>query len=163
MIHPILDDHEAIAWDMDGTLVEGPNAEMFRDYIRANPHKRHHVITFRNKNWAMDVWGELTGHGLDAANLIRSVESCPQMVHDCYMLEKRFGGADERRRYYNGPEITRAEWYEHVERFPKWKAERAQQIGCTILVDDMPQWVVAGCKEYAVTFLHAHHDWPTAS
>ncbi len=155
-LHPILDEHAVIAWDMDGTLVDGPNSEFFLDYIRATPHKRHHVVTFRNKAMAKDVWGELQSHGLDAKALIRSVENCPEPIHDCYMINHRLAGSNERHRYYRSePPLTRDEFNAYVDQFVLWKGLRATQIGATILVDDMPQWVLPGCYEHEVTFLHA--------
>jgi hypothetical protein len=163
MIHPILDQHEAIAWDMDQTLVDGPNSAFFLDYITHTPHKRHHVVTFRNKSWANTAWAELRELGLDSAKLIRSVENCPEPIHDCFMIDKKFAGRDERHRYYNGPALTREEFDTNSSLFPLWKAERAKQIGCTILVDDMPQWVKAGCDLHGVQFLHAFDAVPEAA
>jgi hypothetical protein len=53
MKHPVLDEHAVIAWDMDSTLVNGPNSAFFRSYILAHPEKRHVVITHRTpRAWA---------------------------------------------------------------------------------------------------------------
>ena len=156
MKHEVLDRHQKIAWDMDGTLVDGPNARFFRDYIAAHPEKDHHVVTFRNRSWANDIWEELESWGFDAHAHIKSIENCPEEIHDCYMINWRMDGAENRRRHREGPHFTRAEFDDLVRQFPLWKGLRAKEIGCTLLVDDMPSWVVAGCEEHGVEFFHAH-------
>lgn len=160
-MHPILDQHDVIAWDMDGTLVDGPNAAFFLSYIALTPQKRHHIITFRNRAWADTCWAELRHNGLvEVKTLIRSVESCPELIHDCFMIRHRLDGAEERRRFLDHRELTRDEFETHAEAFREWKGERAMILGCTILVDDMAPFVLPGCTKHAVTFLHAHADIP---
>jgi hypothetical protein len=159
-MHSILDQHEVIAWDMDGTLVDGPNAAKFLSYLALTPNKRHHVITFRNRLWANQVWAELRASGLDSATFIRSVESCPEPIHDCFMIEHRMDGRDVRQRYMAMAKITDAEFFDNADKFVEWKGERAKAMGCTLLVDDMPAWVKPGCEKHGVDFLHSHAVWP---
>lgn len=162
MFHPILDKHDAIAWDMDGTLSDevhrAPNAKFFLAYIAAHPEKRHHIITFRNRSWADQIWGSLSALGINVS-LVRSVESCPEIVHDCFQISQKYGNRPDY--YMSASELTHDEFAKHVARFTKWKAERAKQIGCTILVDDIADWVVDGCEHHGVEFLHAHDPIPT--
>jgi hypothetical protein len=153
-MHPILDQHSVIAWDMDNTLIDGPNSEFFLEYIAAHPEKRHHVITFRNRWEANDVWGQLRGAGLDT-NLIRSVESCPEPIHDCYMIRRRADNRETRARYLEMDDLTRDQFNAYADAFVFWKGERAAVLKCTILVDDMPAWVLPGCYEHGVAFHHA--------
>lgn len=159
-IHPILDQHDAIAWDMDDTLIGGINSDLFRAYIAQTPHKRHHVVTFRNKIRASTVWAELNACGLNTKKLIRSVESCPEVFAASHALLHYKAGAEERRVLNNlTPDVPREEWLdflkENAMRFIEWKAERANTLGCTIIIDDLDHLVLPGCQKYDVAFFHA--------
>lgn len=140
----ILEAHQNLAWDFDGTLIQGPNSERFRAYIAAHPQKRHHVITFRDREWADLIPMELGTLGLDPA-LIASVENCPEPLHDMFMLGREPGSGVPRR-------IADMA----VHHFLRWKGRRARELGCTILVDDIADWVVRGCEEHGVAFLDAN-------
>ena len=142
-----LDAHRHVAWDMDGTLNSGRNAERFRAYIAAHREKRHHVITFRDREWAGQVRIELHRLGLDPS-LIASVENCPEPLHDMFML----GSEPDS----NVPRRVAAKAAHH---FLRWKGRRARELGCTILVDDKAEWVVQGCEEHDVAFLDANAEW----
>lgn len=142
----ILDHHRAIAWDWDGTLSGGANSERFRAYIAAHPEKRHHVITFRRRMSARLVWLELRRLGLDP-RLIASVENCPEPLHDMFMLHA--SGEVKIPKHLVGRAI-------HA--FQSWKGRRARELECTILVDDMADWVVVGCRENRVEFLDANAE-----
>jgi FMN phosphatase YigB (HAD superfamily) len=154
-MHPILDQHDTIAWDFDGTLVDGPNSAYFRSYISLNPQKRHHIITFRNRAWANTCWAELRIHGLDSKTFIRSVESCPEHFHDCYHV-RRNTPPEYHEVFKEQHNYSSKQFNEYADSYSLWKAERASQIGCTILVDDMPQNVLPGCERHGIVFYHAH-------
>lgn len=139
-----LDPHQKIGWDFDGTLIQGPNSDLFRAYIAAHPEKRHHVITFRDREWASLIHHELDALGLDP-KLIASVENCPEPLHDTFQL----GREPDRR-------IPKAVADRAAHGFLRWKGRRARELGCTILVDDMAEWVATGCQENGVTFLDAN-------
>jgi hypothetical protein len=165
MQHPILDKHDVIAWDMDGTLVDGPNSEYFLLYIAAHPEKRHHVVTFRDRAWAAQTWSELRSHGLDARARIRSVENCPEVIHDSYMFHKARGNLYGPRtyEYFNVAthnELTAEQFDDFRQRYPMWKGEKSLQLGATILVDDKPEWVAPGCAHFGIEFLHAFDPVP---
>jgi hypothetical protein len=138
-----LDAHKKIGWDMDQTLIQGRNSERFRAYIAANPHKRHHVITFRDREWADLIPIELGTLGLDPA-LIASVENCPAPLHDMFMLHR--SGELEMPKHVAEKAISA---------FLRWKGRRASELGCTVLVDDMADWVVQGCQAHGVEFVDA--------
>lgn len=139
-----LEPHQNLAWDFDGTLVQGPNSDLFRTYIAAHPEKRHHVITFRDREWASVIHHELGALGLDP-KLIVSVENCPEPLHDTFQLSRVAGSC-----------ISKAVAARAEHGFLRWKGHRARELGCTILVDDMAEWVVTGCQENGVAFLDAN-------
>lgn len=135
--------HQRIAWDMDGTLIGGPNSQRFRRYIARTPEKQHCVVTFRDRAWAGQIRGELGALGLDP-NLIASVENCPELLHDIYMASR------------NPASCAPKALADHAARqFVRWKGRKARELGCTILVDDLADWVVLGCQENGVAFLDA--------
>lgn len=65
MKHPELDKHEIIAWDFDGTLVNGINSQEYREYIIAHPEKKHFIVTFRNSIMALTIPYELSEVGFN--------------------------------------------------------------------------------------------------
>jgi len=161
MRHHILDKHQILGWDFDGTLSnevhQAPNSDFFLAYITAHPEKRHHIITFRDREWANEIWTSFCEIGLDI-KLIRSIESCPDIIHDCFQINKKYGVRPDY--YTNTRDLTNEQFIENAGLFTKWKAERAKQIGCTILVDDIEDWVLDGCEFHGVEFLHAHAPCP---
>lgn len=156
MNHPILDMHTAIAWDMDQTLIKGPNSDFFRRYIMTNPEKTHRVVTFRNKSWADDIFDELEYHGFhNARKLISSIENCPEHWHDNYMIATLPRHASLRQKLLGEGRVTQKYLDECVHNFLRFKGARSKEIGCTVLVDDIPTWVMPGVNENGIAFVHA--------
>lgn len=158
MNHPILDLHDTIGWDMDQTLIKGPNSEFFRDYIVAHPEKTHRIITFRNKSWADTAYDELESYGLvGARSLISSIENCPETWHDYYMINTHPHYSWEKIDMLKRGLVTQDVLDECVHNFLRFKGARCKEVGCTVLVDDLPQWVMPGVNENGITFVHALH------
>lgn len=140
--HPLLDPHQIIAWDMDQTLIGGPNSEFFRAYILAHPEKEHHIVTFRTGPsltytevalWRDECVYELNHEGMPHGT-IRSISSLPDDL-DLF-----------------GRVLSSAE----ADMMMTWKGKTAKGLGATVLVDDMQSMVERGCERYGVTFVHAH-------
>ncbi len=158
MLHSVLDMHDTIGWDMDMTLIKGPNSKFFRDYIIAHPEKTHRIITFRDKSWASRAYDELEGYGLvGARTLISSIENCPENWHDYYMIATQPRYAWERKQMLAQGEVTQEYLDECVHNFLRFKGSRCKEVGCTVLVDDLPQWVMPGVNENGIAFVHALH------
>lgn len=144
---------------MDGTLIDGPNSSFFRRYIAANRNKRHHIVTFRDPNWAQEVYDELDYYGIPHDH-IAGVSSCPQEFYRAYSVA-RFDAAEwvkhapktyeEAERLCRGTLID----FDHANSYLHWKGEEAKRLGATVLVDDMEHLVVAGCSKHGVTFVDA--------
>ena len=157
-MHEVLDQHDIIAWDMDQTLIDGPNSAFYRSYIASTPNKQHHILTFRNHSWAKDIRKELHQSGLDTRNLIKSISNCPDIVHNAFMVDQfnRDHGRELDSLFWaNRNNITTAAFEKHVANFPLWKGKQCHKIGATILVDDKPELVIAGCEKYGIAFLNA--------
>lgn len=151
--HPILDQHEIIAWDMDETLVNGHNSAFFRAYIRANPRKRHHIITFRTpRAWAEQSLLELEVYGVPP-RLIEAVHSVPDELYEAFSEHRVSCASIE--------EIGRSpDTPAKVRQYLAFKALTAKRIGATLLVDDMAALVEADCVANGVVFLNAIGKFP---
>lgn len=137
MRHPLLDHHDVIAWDMDGTLIDGPHSHFFRAYIMAHPEKTHHIVTFRDRLWAMRAPLELALFHRLPTEHIAGVHDCPQNLWQAYV---------QRESFYQ-PDL--------VDAYLIWKGKKAAELGCTVLVDDMAEQVIKGCELHSVAFIHA--------
>lgn len=133
MNHPVLDLHDSIAWDLDGTILDGRNAKFFRDYIVAHPEKKHHIVTFRDPAGAL-LGGLALGRLGVGPELIMTINGCPLEV---------YGAWGTRRKLFD---------QEAVNLYLEWKGKKAAEHGCTVLVDDMPSQVVRGCNKHGVAF-----------
>lgn len=161
MNHPVLDLHDNIGWDMDQTLIKGPNSEFFRNYIMAHPEKTHRIITFRDESWASRAYAELEGYGLiGARELILSIENCPENWHDFFMIATLPHYSEERKMYLDSGRITQEFLDDCVHNFLRFKGSRCKEVGCTVLVDDLPRWVMPGVNENGIAFVHALHPIP---
>ena len=157
MKHPILDKHGIIFWDQDKTLIDGPHSDFFRDYIAHHTEKKHFIITFRDKDWANDIWEELQEAGLDARRHIQSVENCPEDIYKSFAVEicGKFDHLTEEEKAWVA-KVDVATYRRHLSEFLCWKAMRAKELGGTLLVDDLEDWVIHGCKLHGVEFYHSH-------
>ena len=161
MIHPVLDMHDTIGWDMDQTLIKGPNSKFFRDYVIAHPDKTHRIITFRNKSWADDIFDELDAQGfVNSKQHFVSIENCPENWHDYYMIATLPHHAALRKHLLDTQQVTQEYLDECVHEFLRFKGKRCKETGCTVLVDDLPRWVMPGVNENGIAFVHALHPIP---
>ena len=131
--HPVLDVHRAIAWDIDGTLIDGGSSGFLRAYILAHPGRSHHVVTHRRARYAADTEATLARHGLPREALA-GIHYCPDAYRDAYEA--------------GGPA-------ESVALFHAWKGATAAALGCGLLVDDAPDMCEAGCRSAGVAFLNS--------
>jgi hypothetical protein len=140
--HPDLDPHAVIAWDMDETLVNGPNSAFFRAYILAHPEKTHIIVTFRTpRAWAEESLDELEVHGVPR-DRIAAVHNVADEVYWAFSTRTRGGDPEKAASYLT------------------YKAITAKAHGATILVDDKHEHVADGCATHGVTFLHALGEFP---
>ena len=136
MRHELLDHHQRIGWDIDGTLLGGPNSTFFRDYVTAHPEKEHHLITFRDEHGAHVAVVDLVRLGIPSAR-ITSVNFCPQHLWLAWT---------RREEYYDEEKCTG---------YLAWKGETAKKLNCTVMVDDVPMEVSPGCIRNGVAFIDA--------
>lgn len=155
-----LDRHQIIAWDFDGTLVDGPFSHIWRAYLLSTPEKQHHIVTFRtgpsraglDGTWAEDALHELEDHGIKRTRIL-AVHSIPQEIFQHYGVARLWSEDSGL-----APEIVA-----NAERMIEWKGKCAKSFGATVLVDDMEDMVRLGCDRHGVEFVHSHYplgDFP---
>lgn len=152
-MHPIINKHSSIAWDMDHTLVNGPNSAYFLDYIRSHPEKTHNIITFRDNSWANMILSELAQVGFDARTHISAIYNCPEDIHDSFMVKSN--EITEIFQFMQSRSMSSENFDKNVQLFPLWKGFKCKNIGATVLIDDMPELVLPGCEKYGIEYVNA--------
>lgn len=151
-----LDSHDKIAWDMDGTLIDGRNSDAFRQYIVSNPHKTHYIITFRDANWATKIYSELEACGMiDPETYIDGIFTCPVDWHYYHNVNQNPRMAKVKQQYLETNRVTQEQLDMYSAQFCQYKGAMAAELGCTVMIDDIEDWVEQGCIDNGVTFLHA--------
>lgn len=149
-IESALSAHRSIAWDIDQTLVGGKFSNEFILFIQSHPEIEHHLITFRNKDWADEVWSDLKPKmGANVRDLFVDVHNCDE--DDWHFFSVRnspFGGLT------GDPEMDTILNAAH-DAVMTYKGRKASELGCTILVDDLIQMVHEGCSAYGVSLMNA--------
>lgn len=149
MTYSILDQHEKIGWDVDGTMYEDRLARTaatdarciaMHKYILAHPEKKHFVVTFRSGAWARRVFEDLKKINPDAPD-------ARHFVQILCLTEQEF---DE-----NGPKMRDPS--RPTDFYKNFKGRVCAANGITVLVDDNPDHVLPGCDRYGVLHLHAEH------
>lgn len=131
----ILDQHQKLGIDFDGTLVGHPRSHILQKYIVDHPEKDFHIITFRcgqmerNLRWDLQDSVELTGSGLRLDHF-KTIECCPKLIFE------------------------RREVFDDGREFYGWKAKRCAELGLTILVDDMHGHISPYCHELGIPCLN---------
>lgn len=142
--YDILDQHDAIAWDFDGTLWGGPLATLMHEYIRQNQHKRHVIMTFRsgkrNKRvWAEMVWDDLAGSYENPVTRehFEGVINMDEETFELNCVRRSPGGI-----ILDATDIYR-----------EWKGMMCAKHGFTLLVDDNPDHTKPGCDKYGIAYV----------
>ncbi len=131
----ILDQHTILGIDFDGTLVGHPRSNILQQYIVDHPEKTFHLISFRSHNMVQRLEGDLrestdeTGVPLTLAHF-KEIRCIPDKLYERKAL------LDDGREYWG------------------WKAIQCQNLGCTILVDDMYEIVGIFCTELGIPCLN---------
>lgn len=154
MSFSILDRHAAIGWDFDGTLIRHARSETMHQWIRANPHKKHVIVTFRTFGWQDRVWQHLADiyPNAPARELFQGVVGIEQ---------ERFvavGPEDHRIALHRQHDALRTIdgqiFITEIEPYVHWKGEACRRHGLSILVDDMRDLVLPGCRKHGIDYLH---------
>jgi len=145
MIIDQLAKHDAIGWDVDGTLVDGRNAVYFRQFIFDNPKKRHCLVTFRTHDLLARLESDLARHGIRDIAVFEKVLSVPANIWmEWAILQQQRKGNKTGKLLL--PETA----------YMEWKGFVCRQEGLTVLVDDDILNTERGCKRYGIALLDAN-------
>lgn len=135
---PLLIPHQKIGIDFDGTLVEHRKSRLLQRFILANHDKTEfHIVSFRSHGMERNIERDLLISTLMTQvpltlRHFAGVHNIPDALYEGWAM---FGDKDKARDYFC------------------WKASKCQEIGCTIIVDDMND-VGPHCEEIGITYLH---------
>lgn len=136
-----LANHQIIAWDFDDTLIGHPYSRKMVEFIRENPYgQEHHIVSFRSHGMELNFERDLLAeHGeLADISLFAKLHNLPDKLYEGSALGQ-------------GLILSREE-----DPTVEWKGMICNQIGATVLIDDMTDQVARGCDKYGV--LHIHPD-----
>lgn len=147
----ILDNHDRIGVDFDGTLIDEPNSKLLVDYIVKNHvQKEFYIVTFRTHGMQYCIWNELAKHHGTAIDrdMFKGVFNMPDRMYENYADALHQRVIMRRAGLPIPAEIPPA-----IVAYRTWKGMMCQQHGITILVDDKPEDVELGCVRCGIDFL----------
>lgn len=121
--------YQNIAFDLDDTLIgENPYKSLFWYYIKNNKNKKYFIVTFRTKEKAFTMWDEINTE----SNGIISKNNFFQ--HDLFINDMIL---------------------KDIKKIKTWKGETCHKLKCEILIDDLEEYVLEGCKKYNIDFINS--------
>jgi hypothetical protein len=128
-----LDKHQKIGIDFDHTLVNSNKTHLFEEYILANPDKEYWIVTFRNNTgfWTRE-------------QTIFDLQSHTKLTMDHFediVMQVR------------QPDIATQSIILDGDESMHWKGLMCYERDITIMIDDMPEWVLPGCERYGIDFI----------
>lgn len=155
MSFALLDRHDAIGWDFDGTLIRHARSDAMHAWIRANPHKKHVIVTFRTFGWQERIWEHLA----DAYPQAPARELFQDVIHIDQNLfvavdSEQDPRIDLHRRHDALRTIDGRIYITEIQPYLHWKGEACLKHGLSILVDDMRDLVLPGCTTHGIEYLH---------
>jgi hypothetical protein len=145
MSFDLLKAHDAIGWDFDGTLIGHPASDLLHAFILAYPKKRHVIVTFRTHGMEKHVWRDLGRYPFApparAFAGVLNISNAAWEDHEDALMRRGAG-------LLEGAATVEEALYR------EWKGMTCAQHGLTVLVDDMPELVEAGCRKHGVAYFH---------
>lgn len=164
--HAVLDQHTAIAWDMDDTLINGPQSWFWRRWIQSNhANRKFCILTYRTAH-IDSVWQELeqctdpvSPEWFQSVIAIPKIlwsewSSFPSLLREIDTEEKMTPILiDYVRSKYSYLNIR---YMIEVNRAVRsWKAVECKQRGYSLLVEDREQFCKPYCDLLKIKFLNA--------
>lgn len=167
--HEVLRRHLTQAWDLDGTLINGPRSWFWRRWIRDN-HQYHKfwILTFRRPQDTITIWDEL--HNCrDPLNPewfegIRNIE--PVLWSAWVELHGGLQDLDHETKITSTHEsIIRsrnlnANRIISINRAMRaWKATECKKLRCTVLIEDRETFCKSYCQGLGIEFINSITGW----
>jgi hypothetical protein len=147
----VLDGHKRVGVDFDGTLVDEPKSSILVDYIIKNFKTTDFVIvTFRSHGMENEIWHILEMvHGKTGIkrDMFKGVVNIPNEMYENYLndLDQLF---IRRRAGLEIPKIMPG-----IEAYRTWKGSVCYDAKLSVMIDDKPEDVEAGCRQFGVDFI----------
>jgi hypothetical protein len=163
--HPVLNSHLTIAWDLDGTLINGSRSWFWRRWIRDN-YMRHKfwIVTFRGSRDANRIWNDLEccSDPLDPTWFegIRVVEgvlwhawvTLPTALQD---LDHEAKLTEDLAQLVATSKLDLSSIIEINRAIRAWKAVECKKLRATVLVEDREAFCKPYCDAMGITFVNA--------
>lgn len=144
---PVLDPHQIIGVDFDGTLIGGRNGDLLYRYIvEHHKSKTFWIVTFRSGGFEDHCFGELEftfENDPPPQTMFAGIESVPHQI----WFQAQMDTAKRKNGFLTGP-MTTAE-----KQYCEWKGAACKRRGCTILIDDLPNCVLPGTMKHGIDFV----------
>lgn len=124
-----LSSYDKIAFDLDETLIGANHLKIYyHRYILDNKGKKDFIIvTFRTENEIHDVWDELS---MDSGGKIGK-----ELFSNLYFCKKKI--------------------LQNIRYAILWKAKVCHDHGYQIIIDDLEEFVLPGCRKFGVDFMNS--------
>jgi hypothetical protein len=160
-----LDQHLSIAWDLDNTLIGGPESWFWRRWIRDN-HKHHRfwIITFRAPKDANRIWSDLSGCGDPISpEWFEGIRVVEPVLWDAWVyLQEMLQDVDHESKLT--PDVLKYIRQKRLEpdliisinrAIRAWKAIECRKLKCTLLVEDREAFCKPYCDALGIQFVNA--------
>jgi hypothetical protein len=140
----LLKTHEAIGWDVDGTLLDGQASAKLHAFIHANPEKRHCIVTFRTHDLLRRLERDMALGGYKDMSIFDKVLSVPQDMWIEWALIRDQRARGKVRGKLLLPETA----------YMEWKGFICRTEGLTVLVDDDMTNTKRGCDRHKIVLVN---------
>lgn len=151
-----LSGHQRIALDFDGTLVDGVASATLAAYVKQHSQKSFSIVTFRTPTQIDTIPTELTQVGLSIDMFLKVVPMPKRLAFD-FDEDQKFR---RHARLPNMDQVSEDALLPGEYKFVHWKGFIARKLGATVLVDDFPELVTPGCKQFGIAFIDAKDIHP---
>ena len=167
-IKSVLDRHQTIGWDVDSTLIKGPNSKHFQRYIVETPMKAHHIVTFRTGDFlgclptSIDVEREVKGFDLNLFDGIHGIPDerfargfCTERFVPTYMLKHEDVLHVDPDMFEGSFGFAKDVYLSDHHACFSFKAETCKKIGASVLIDDMVEDQKVYCRDAGIMLFDA--------
>lgn len=151
-----LDNHQSIGVDIDQTLLEHPKSPILQNYIREHQEKTFILITFRFGRLAESIWPDVAMVNLGKEHFTSMYNLKKDQFLDWETYERllRVRNPKKLERIIANENLDVEFLKSRHQELLEWKAMICEGTGCTILLDDMEELVIEGCKKYNIKYMH---------
>jgi hypothetical protein len=142
----ILEQYNAIAWDVDETLVNSEASIICQLFILTHPEIDHYIVTARSGNYQVNsILPEISSYGLGITEKnFKKIITSDHEKHTAFQIARQYRATGK----LTGP-LTPIEIYEYT-----IKGKVCDDLGIPILVDDNIARSKMGTDKYGIKIVH---------